>query len=130
MTLIAARFGDRVKRFATFNATFSRYCRKDAPSRVFMFIRSWPDPFDIEMDWVAGCERLWRAARRITRTAEWPLLQVRLSSRNDEECNRDIQAISTCVLSRRLSDGLADRSLHIIGLCADEGGRPREATHG
>jgi hypothetical protein len=43
-----------LERFATFNATFSRYCRKDAPSRVFMFIRSRPDPFDIEMDCVAA----------------------------------------------------------------------------
>jgi 2-iminobutanoate/2-iminopropanoate deaminase len=41
-------------RFATFNAVYDRYFPKDAPSRIFMFIHSWPGPFDIEMDCVAA----------------------------------------------------------------------------
>ena len=40
-------------RFATFNAVYDRYFPKDAPSRIFMFIHSWPGPFDIEIDCVA-----------------------------------------------------------------------------
>jgi 2-iminobutanoate/2-iminopropanoate deaminase len=39
--------------FATFNAIYDRYFPKDAPSRIFMFIHSWPGPFDIEIDCVA-----------------------------------------------------------------------------
>ena len=39
--------------FATFNAVYDRYFPKDAPSRIFMFIHSWPGPFDLEMDCVA-----------------------------------------------------------------------------
>ena len=42
------------ERFATFNAAYDRYFPKDAPSRIFMFIHSWPGPFDIEMDCVAA----------------------------------------------------------------------------
>ncbi|HEX5212793.1 MAG TPA: RidA family protein [Pseudolabrys sp.] len=42
------------ERFATFNAAYDRYFPKDAPSRIFMFIDSWPGPFDIEMDCVAA----------------------------------------------------------------------------
>ena len=41
-------------RFATFNAVYDRYFPKDAPSRIFMFIHSWPGPFDIEVDCVAA----------------------------------------------------------------------------
>jgi 2-iminobutanoate/2-iminopropanoate deaminase len=41
-------------RFATFNAVYDRYFPKDAPSRIFMFIHSWPGPFDIEIDCVAA----------------------------------------------------------------------------
>jgi 2-iminobutanoate/2-iminopropanoate deaminase len=41
-------------RFATFNAVYDRYFPKDAPSRIFMFIHSWPGPFDIEADCVAA----------------------------------------------------------------------------
>ena len=41
------------KHFATFNAIYDRYFPKDAPSRIFMFIHSWPGPFDIEIDCVA-----------------------------------------------------------------------------
>lgn len=40
-------------RFATFNAVYDRYFPKDAPSRIFMFIHSWPGPFDLEIDCVA-----------------------------------------------------------------------------
>ena len=32
--------------------SMSRYFPKDAPSRIFMFIHSWPGPFDLE----GGCE--------------------------------------------------------------------------
>ena len=39
--------------FATFNAVYDRYFPKDPPSRIFMFIHSWPGPFDIEIDCVA-----------------------------------------------------------------------------
>jgi len=41
-------------RFATFNAAYDRYFPKDAPSRIFMFIHSWPGPFDLEIDCVAA----------------------------------------------------------------------------
>jgi 2-iminobutanoate/2-iminopropanoate deaminase len=41
-------------RFATFNAIYERYFPSDAPSRIFMFIHSWPGPFDIEIDCVAA----------------------------------------------------------------------------
>jgi len=41
-------------RFATFNAVYDRYFPTDAPSRIFMFIDSWPGPFDLEMDCVAA----------------------------------------------------------------------------
>ena len=41
-------------RFATFNAVYDRYFPTDAPSRIFMFIHSWPGPFDIEIDCVAA----------------------------------------------------------------------------
>jgi 2-iminobutanoate/2-iminopropanoate deaminase len=40
--------------FATFNAIYDRYFPKDAPSRIFMFIHSWPGPFDLEIDCVAA----------------------------------------------------------------------------
>jgi 2-iminobutanoate/2-iminopropanoate deaminase len=40
-------------RFATFNAVYDRYFPQDAPSRIFMFIHSWPGPFDLEIDCVA-----------------------------------------------------------------------------
>ncbi len=40
-------------RFATFNAIYDRYFPKDAPSRIFMFIHSWPGTFDLEIDCVA-----------------------------------------------------------------------------
>ncbi len=39
--------------FATFNAVYDRYFPKDTPSRIFMFIHSWPGAFDIEIDCVA-----------------------------------------------------------------------------
>ena len=41
-------------RFATFNAVYDRYFPNDAPSRIFMYIHSWPGPFDIEVDCVAA----------------------------------------------------------------------------
>jgi 2-iminobutanoate/2-iminopropanoate deaminase len=40
--------------FATFNAVYDRYFPKDAPSRIFMYIHSWPGPFDVEIDCVAA----------------------------------------------------------------------------
>lgn len=40
-------------RFATFNSVYDRYFPEDAPSRIFMFIHSWPGPFDLEIDCVA-----------------------------------------------------------------------------
>lgn len=40
-------------RFATFNTVYDRYFPKDAPSRIFMYIHSWPGPFDLEIDCVA-----------------------------------------------------------------------------
>ena len=40
--------------FATFNAVYDRFFPKDAPSRIFMFIHSWPGPFDLEIDCVAA----------------------------------------------------------------------------
>jgi 2-iminobutanoate/2-iminopropanoate deaminase len=40
--------------FAAFNAVYDRYFTKDAPSRIFMFIHSWPGPFDLEVDCVAA----------------------------------------------------------------------------
>jgi 2-iminobutanoate/2-iminopropanoate deaminase len=39
--------------FAAFNAVYDRYFPKDGPSRIFMFIHSWPGPFDLEIDCVA-----------------------------------------------------------------------------
>jgi 2-iminobutanoate/2-iminopropanoate deaminase len=41
-------------RFGTFNAVYDRYFPDDAPSRIFMFIHSWPGPFDIEIDCIAA----------------------------------------------------------------------------
>ncbi|HXX25312.1 MAG TPA: RidA family protein [Pseudolabrys sp.] len=40
-------------RFATFNAIYDRYFPDNAPSRIFMYIHSWPGPFDLEIDCVA-----------------------------------------------------------------------------
>jgi 2-iminobutanoate/2-iminopropanoate deaminase len=40
-------------RFATFNAIYDRYFPDNAPSRIFMFIHSWPGAFDVEIDCVA-----------------------------------------------------------------------------
>ena len=42
--------------FATFNAVYDRYFPKDAPSRIFMYIHSWPGSFDVEIDCVAVVE--------------------------------------------------------------------------
>ena len=39
--------------FATFNAVYDRYFPDEPPSRIFMYIHSWPGPFDIEIDCVA-----------------------------------------------------------------------------
>ncbi len=41
------------ERFATFNAVYDRYFPAEAPARIFMFIDSWPGPFDLEVDCVA-----------------------------------------------------------------------------
>jgi 2-iminobutanoate/2-iminopropanoate deaminase len=43
-------------RFATFNAIYEPYFPNDAPSRIFMFIHSWPGPFDVEIDCVAAAD--------------------------------------------------------------------------
>lgn len=43
--------------FATFNAVYDRYFPSDAPSRIFMYIHSWPGPFDLEIDCVAAVDR-------------------------------------------------------------------------
>jgi 2-iminobutanoate/2-iminopropanoate deaminase len=40
-------------KFATFNTVYDRYFPSDAPSRIFMYIHSWPGPFDVEIDCVA-----------------------------------------------------------------------------
>jgi len=40
-------------RFAIFNAVYDRYFPDNDPSRIFMFIHSWPGPFDVEIDCVA-----------------------------------------------------------------------------
>ena len=40
-------------RFATFNAIYEPYFAGNAPSRIFMYIHSWPGPFDVEIDCVA-----------------------------------------------------------------------------
>jgi len=40
-------------RFAKFNAIYDRYFPNNAPSRIFMYIHSWPGPFDLEIDCVA-----------------------------------------------------------------------------
>jgi 2-iminobutanoate/2-iminopropanoate deaminase len=40
--------------FAIFNAVYDRYFPSDAPSRIFMYIHSWPGPFDVEIDCVAA----------------------------------------------------------------------------
>jgi 2-iminobutanoate/2-iminopropanoate deaminase len=39
--------------FATFNAIYDRYFSDAQPARIFMYIHSWPGPFDIEIDCVA-----------------------------------------------------------------------------
>jgi 2-iminobutanoate/2-iminopropanoate deaminase len=39
--------------FATFNAVYARYFPVDSPARIFLFVPSWPGPFDIEIDCVA-----------------------------------------------------------------------------
>lgn len=41
-------------RFAIFNAAYDRYFPDETPSRIFMYIHSWPGPFDIEIDCVAA----------------------------------------------------------------------------
>ncbi len=39
--------------FTTFNAVYDRYFPDAQPARIFMYIHSWPGPFDIEIDCVA-----------------------------------------------------------------------------
>jgi len=41
-------------RFATFNAVYDRYFPEEQPARIFMYIDSYPGPFDIEIDCVAA----------------------------------------------------------------------------
>jgi 2-iminobutanoate/2-iminopropanoate deaminase len=41
------------EKFAAFNAVYDRYFPHDAPSRIFMYIHSWPGAFDVEVDCVA-----------------------------------------------------------------------------
>jgi 2-iminobutanoate/2-iminopropanoate deaminase len=40
-------------RFQTFNQIYDSYFVGESPARIFMYIHSWPGPFDIEMDCVA-----------------------------------------------------------------------------
>ena len=40
-------------RFATFNEVYARYFPVQSPARIFLYVPSWPGPFDIEIDCVA-----------------------------------------------------------------------------
>lgn len=40
--------------FAIFNTVYDRYFPEAQPARIFMYIHSWPGPFDIEIDCVAA----------------------------------------------------------------------------
>jgi hypothetical protein len=72
-----------------------------------------------------------RSARGEARSRRGPpFLQVsRLPSGNDKECDGDTKAVNARIPQCRLSDGMADRSLHFISLRADEGRGSSEATH-
>jgi 2-iminobutanoate/2-iminopropanoate deaminase len=39
--------------FATFNDVYARYFPVESPARIFLYVPSWPGPFDIEIDCVA-----------------------------------------------------------------------------
>jgi len=39
--------------FATFNEVYARYFPADAPARIFLYVPTWPGPFDVELDCVA-----------------------------------------------------------------------------
>jgi 2-iminobutanoate/2-iminopropanoate deaminase len=39
--------------FGEFNEVYARYFPTDQPARVFLYVPSWPGPFDIEIDCVA-----------------------------------------------------------------------------
>jgi enamine deaminase RidA (YjgF/YER057c/UK114 family) len=39
--------------FAVFNDIYARYFPADSPARIFLYVPSWPGPFDIEIDCVA-----------------------------------------------------------------------------
>ena len=40
--------------FGTFNEIYARFFPTDGPARIFLHVPSWPGPFDIEVDCVAG----------------------------------------------------------------------------
>jgi 2-iminobutanoate/2-iminopropanoate deaminase len=45
---------DGENRFAIFNEVYDRYFPDEQPARIFMYIESWPGPFDVEIDCVAA----------------------------------------------------------------------------
>jgi 2-iminobutanoate/2-iminopropanoate deaminase len=40
--------------FGIFNHVYSRYFPTDGPARIFLYVPSWPGPFDIEVDCIAA----------------------------------------------------------------------------
>ena len=40
--------------FAKFNEAYARYFPVESPARIFLYVPSWPGPFDIEIDCVAA----------------------------------------------------------------------------
>jgi 2-iminobutanoate/2-iminopropanoate deaminase len=40
--------------FAKFNEAYERYFPVESPARIFLYVPSWPGPFDIEIDCVAA----------------------------------------------------------------------------
>ena len=43
-----------VEKFAAVNAVYSRYFPKEQPARIFINVRKWAGPFDIEIDCIAA----------------------------------------------------------------------------
>jgi len=41
------------RHFAVFNDIYGRYFPSESPARIFLFVPSWPGPFDVEVDCVA-----------------------------------------------------------------------------
>jgi 2-iminobutanoate/2-iminopropanoate deaminase len=44
---------ENASHFGTFNEIYARYFPVESPARIFLFVPSWPGPFDIEVDCVA-----------------------------------------------------------------------------